>query len=134
VMELVDGIPLDKILRDRGRLAPADAVAIARQAAEGLSAAHRAGIVHRDIKPSNLIIDGRGHCKLVDFGIARVQAGGPQLTNAAALMGTPGYMAPEQAMGKPVDHRADIYALGLTLFEMLCGRPPFEAEDAISLV
>jgi TolB-like protein/predicted Ser/Thr protein kinase len=135
VMELVDGVPLDKILRDRGRLPAADAVRLARQAAEGLAAAHRAGIVHRDIKPSNLIIDPRGAVKLVDFGIARVQAGsGPQLTNAAALMGTPGYMAPEQAMGRPVDHRADIYALGLTLFEMLAGRAPFEADDAISLV
>ncbi|HZS35746.1 MAG TPA: serine/threonine-protein kinase [Polyangia bacterium] len=136
VMELIDGTPLDKIIRDRGRLAPADAVNLARQAAEGLAAAHRAGIVHRDVKPSNLIVDGRGGVKLVDFGIARVrEGGGAQLTNAAALMGTPGYMAPEQAAGgKPVDHRADIYALGLTLYEMLAGHPPFQADDPISLV
>jgi serine/threonine-protein kinase len=138
VMELIEGTPLDKIIRDRGALRPADAVALARQAAEGLQAAHRAGIVHRDVKPSNLIVDGSGHVKLVDFGIARVSEGGAQLaqlTGAAALMGTPGYMAPEQAKGgTPVDHRADIYALGLTLFEMLAGHPPFMADDAISLV
>jgi serine/threonine-protein kinase len=126
VMELIDGTPLDKLVRARGRLMPADAVRVIRQAAEGLAAAHRAGIVHRDVKPSNLIVDGRGAVKLVDFGIARA--------GAAALMGTPGYMAPEQASGKPVDHRADIYALGLTLFEVLAGEPPFKASDPITLV
>ncbi len=134
VMELIDGTPLDKIVRDRGRLAPIEAIRIITQAAEGLAAAHRAGIVHRDVKPSNLIVDGRGTVKLVDFGIARVATGGTALTGAAALMGTPGYMAPEQAAGKQVDHRADIYALGLTLFELLAGQPPYEAADPISLV
>ena len=134
VMELIDGTPLDKIVRDRGRLAPIEAIRIITQAAEGLAAEHRAGIVHRDVKPSNLIVDGRGTVKLVDFGIARVATGGTALTGAAALMGTPGYMAPEQAAGKQVDHRADIYALGLTLFELLAGQPPYEAADPISLV
>jgi serine/threonine protein kinase len=135
VMELIDGTPLDKIVRDKGRLPPMEAIRIIRQAAEGLSAAHRAGIVHRDVKPSNLIVDGRGTVKLVDFGIARVATGaGQALTGAAALMGTPGYMAPEQAAGRPVDHRADIYALGLTLFELLSGEPPYSAADPISLV
>src|SRR5439155_8569480 len=90
-------------------------------------------VVHRDVKPSNLIVDGRGHVKLVDFGIARMDAGA-KLTNAAALMGTPGYMAPEQAMGKKVDARADIYALGMTLFELLAGGPAFVADDPIALV
>ena len=134
VMELVDGTPLDEVIRQRGRLPPRDAVRFARQAAEGLQAAHAAGIIHRDVKPSNVIVDARGLAKLVDFGIARVVTGGPALTQPAALMGTPGYMAPEQAMGQPVDHRADIYALGLTLHEMLAGRPPFEAADALSLM
>jgi eukaryotic-like serine/threonine-protein kinase len=134
VMELIDGTPLDEIERQRGALPPLDAVKLAKQAAAGLAAAHRAGIVHRDVKPSNLIVDGRGHLKLVDFGIARVSEGGAQLTNAAALMGTPGYMAPEQASGNKVDHRADIYALGMTLFELLAGRPAFVADDPIALV
>ncbi|HEX8950719.1 MAG TPA: serine/threonine-protein kinase, partial [Polyangia bacterium] len=99
----------------------------------GLAAAHRASIVHRDVKPSNLIVDGRGHLKLVDFGIARMESGA-QLTNAAALMGTPGYMAPEQASGKKVDARADIYALGMTMFELLAGGPAFTSDDPIALV
>ena len=133
VMELVEGTPLDVLLAQRGRLTPTEAIGIARHAALGLGAAHRAGIIHRDVKPSNLIVDARGGVKLVDFGIARAQAGA-QLTNAAALMGTPGYMAPEQAQGRTVDHRADIYALGLTLFEMLDGAPPFAADDPIALV
>lgn len=134
VMELIEGTPLDAIVRERGRLQPIEAIRLIRQAAQGLAAAHRAGIVHRDVKPSNLIVDGRGQLKLVDFGIARVQTSGQALTGAAALMGTPGYMAPEQAAGRPIDHRADIYALGLTLFELLSGQPPYSAPDPISLV
>jgi serine/threonine-protein kinase len=134
VMELIEGRPLDKIVRAEGRLDAARAIGYARQAADGLAAAHRVGIVHRDVKPSNLIVDARGVVKIVDFGIARVATGGTALTGAAALMGTPGYMAPEQAQGKPVDGRADIYALGLTLFEMLSGQAPYQAEDPISLV
>src|SRR5215813_6538272 len=104
VMELIDGTPLDQIVRERGRLLPLEVIRLIKQAAEGLATAHRAGIVHRDVKPSNLIVDGRGVVKLVDFGIARVAEANVQLTAASALMGTPGYMAPEQAQGKPVDH------------------------------
>jgi serine/threonine protein kinase/TolB-like protein len=133
VMELIDGTPLDAIVQQRGKLPPLEAVRLGRQAAAGLAAAHRAGIVHRDVKPSNLIVDGAGNVKLVDFGIARMDAGS-KLTNAAALMGTPGYMAPEQASGKKVDQRADIYALGMTLFELLAGGPAFTSDDPIALV
>jgi len=107
VMELVQGTSLDKVMRERGRLPPTEAVRLARQAAEGLGVAHRAGIVHRDVKPSNLVVDANGHVKIVDFGIARIQDAGQQLTNVAMLMGTPGYMAPEQAMGRTVDQRAE---------------------------
>ena len=133
VMELIDGTPLDELVRTRGKLPPLEVARMGKQAAAGLAAAHRAGIIHRDVKPSNLIVDARGHVKLVDFGIARMESGS-QLTNAAALMGTPGYMAPEQAMGKKVDARADIYALGMTLFEMCAGGPAFTADDPIALV
>ena len=134
VMELIDGKSLDRLVRERGPIPPTEAVALIRQAADGLGAAHKVGIIHRDVKPSNLVVDENGVVKLVDFGIARVTQAGTALTGAAALMGTPGYMAPEQAAGKSVDHRADIYALGLTLYEVLAGRPPYEGEDAISLV
>ena len=133
VMELIDGTPLDEIVRTRGKLPPLEVVRLGKQAAAGLAAAHRASIVHRDVKPSNLIVDGRGHVKLVDFGIARMETGA-QLTNAAALMGTPGYMAPEQASGKKVDARADVYALGMTLFELCAGGPAFTSDDPIALV
>jgi len=134
VMELIDGKSLDRLVRERGPIPPAEALALIRQAADGLGAAHKVGIIHRDVKPSNLVVDAQGVVKLVDFGIARVTQAGAALTGAAALMGTPGYMAPEQAAGRSVDHRADIYALGLTLYEVLAGRPPYEGEDAISLV
>ena len=87
--ELIDGTPLDQIVRDKGRLLPLEVIRLIRQAAEGLAAAHRAGIVHRDVKPSNLIVDGRGVVKIVDFGIARVSEAAVQLTAASALMGTP---------------------------------------------
>jgi serine/threonine-protein kinase len=134
VMELIDGTPLDELVRARGRLPAVEVARLGKQAAAGLAAAHRAGIVHRDVKPSNLIVDGSGRLKLVDFGIARVSDASAQLTNAASWMGTPGYMAPEQAAGKSADARADVYALGMTLFELLAGRPAFVADDPIALV
>lgn len=135
VMEMVDGTPLDHVVRQRGRLPPAEVACILRQAAAGLDAAHAAGVVHRDVKPSNLILDRGGTVKLLDFGVARVLGGSAsaQLTAPASLMGTPSYMAPEQAGGRPVDQRADIYALGLTAFELLAGDPAFHAEDLIAL-
>jgi TolB-like protein/tRNA A-37 threonylcarbamoyl transferase component Bud32 len=134
VMELVEGTALDELLRRHGRFDVSTAIGFIRQAALGLGAAHRVGIIHRDIKPSNLIVDLQGTLKLVDFGIARLSSGGAQLTAAASLMGTPGYMAPEQASGGQVDGRADLYALGLTLYELLAGEPPFVADDPIALV
>ncbi len=134
VMELVDGRALDKVLAEDGRLPPLAAVAVIRQAAEGLAVAHKQGIVHRDIKPANLILLADKKVKIVDFGIARITQGNAQLTGAASLMGTPGYMAPEQATGGQVDQRADVYALGMTLFELLAGRPPYIADDVLRLV
>lgn len=134
VMELVDGRSLDRVLAEEGRLPPLVAVKLIRQAAEGLAVAHKQGIIHRDVKPANLIVLADQKVKIVDFGIARITQGNAQLTGAASLMGTPGYMAPEQATGGKVDQRADIYALGMTLFELLAGRPPYIADDVLRLV
>jgi TolB-like protein/Tfp pilus assembly protein PilF len=108
------------------------AVSIARQMAEGLGEAHRLGVVHRDLKPSNIMIDKDGNAKIMDFGIARSLAGAGT-TAEGAILGTPEYMSPEQVEGKPADVRADVYALGVILFEMVTGRPPFEGETAFSI-
>jgi hypothetical protein len=132
-MELIRGETLSERIA-RGPLAPNDALEIIRAAALGLRAAHAQGYTHRDVKPSNLMIDGAGHVKLLDFGLVvrSARAAGDDLA-ATTMAGTPLYMAPEQARGEPVDHRADIYALGATLYQLVAGRPPFAGADAASL-
>ncbi|HEX4422568.1 MAG TPA: protein kinase [Kofleriaceae bacterium] len=122
-----------------GPLAVDDALAIIRSAALGLREAQRSGITHRDIKPSNLMIDGHGIVKVLDFGLAASAPGALGLAETGpvaqtSMAGTPLYMAPEQARGEPVDCRADIYALGATLFHLVAGRPPFEAETLGALL
>jgi serine/threonine-protein kinase len=130
VMELVAGRNVSAMLAD-GPLPLAAAVSIAAQVCDGLAAAHEAGIVHRDIKPSNLILTPTGVVKICDFGIARLPyAGQNTLTGARTLLGTTGYMAPEQITGAPVDARADLYSLGCTLYALLTGSPPFAGEPA----
>ena len=129
-MEYVDGEPLSRILEREGALPPARAVEIARQVAEGVSAAHELGIVHRDLKPGNILIaqDRRGGdlVKVVDFGIARAPADEQQnLTRTGIIIGTPEYMSPEQLIGDPVDGRSDIYSLGCILYQMLTGEQAF---------
>jgi eukaryotic-like serine/threonine-protein kinase len=108
-----------------GPLPVADAISCAIQIAEGLSLAHGWGIVHRDIKPANLVFADDGTLKILDFGIAKV--GGEKLTRTGLVLGTLAYMSPEQASGGTVDHRTDLWALGVVLHEMLAGRPPFAA-------
>ncbi|MGB6681421.1 MAG: protein kinase, partial [Candidatus Bathyarchaeia archaeon] len=104
----------------------------AEQICEGLSEAHRLGVVHRDLKPGNIMIDKQGNARIMDFGIARsLKAKG--ITRAGAMIGTPEYISPEQVEGKEVDHRADIYSLGVILYEMVTGRVPFEGETALSV-
>jgi serine/threonine-protein kinase len=136
-MELLQGASLSRVVASEGPLGPARAVHIARKVAEALGAAHQAGIIHRDLKPDNIHIgasdSGRGIIKVLDFGLAKI-AGSSNLTRAGMVFGTPHYMSPEQASGEPVDHRADIYALGVVLFEMLAGRVPFESDTYMGVL
>lgn len=134
--EAIDGLDLSRTARLIGPMSVADACIIAREAALGLSYAHSEGIVHRDIKPSNLMLDVDGKVKILDFGLALMNLwdeGMAELTNVGQLMGTLDYMAPEQAeRSGAVDYRADIYALGATLFRLLVGRPPLAATPKMS--
>jgi hypothetical protein len=140
VMELLEGVDLSEHLTRRGRLPPGEALDITRQVLESLSEAHAVGIVHRDLKPANVFLarvpGGRSVVKVMDFGIAGIEqsSAGTKLTMTGAVMGTPAYMSPEQAQGKLVDARSDLYSLGVMLFEMLTGKPPFEADSAVSLL
>jgi serine/threonine-protein kinase len=138
MMEFQSGKPLAEIL-DRGALPPSRAVGIARQVLAGVAAAHASGIVHRDLKPDNIMllkgVDG-DFVKILDFGLAKMVQGtnGTQLTNTGFALGTPGYMAPEQADGKDVDERTDIYAVGVLLYHMVVGQKPFIAESPIAVM
>ena len=122
-MEYVDGEDLRSLLRRIGRLPPDKALEIARKLCAGLAAAHDKGVLHRDLKPANVMIDGRGHVLITDFGLAALAG---QLDGAQLRDGTPAYMAPEQLAGKEVSVRSDIYALGLVLHEMFTGKRAFE--------
>jgi serine/threonine-protein kinase len=128
VMELVEGKTLRRMLDERGRLPVRDAVDISSQVADALEHAHRQGLVHRDIKPANVLVQPDGRAKVTDFGIAKA-AGGDDLTRTGTVVGTARYLAPEQVNGNPVDGRADVYALGLILYEMLAGRAPFSGDN-----
>lgn len=103
------------------------------QIGSALEYAHTRGVVHRDVKPSNVLIDEGGRYLLTDFGIAKVLIGSAQFTVAGAAVGTPTYMSPEQALGRPVDGRSDIYSLGIILYQMMAGRPPFQAKRPVAL-
>jgi tetratricopeptide (TPR) repeat protein len=134
-MPFVPGTDLAHLLKAQGRLPVPRALALARQIVSGLRAAHEAGIVHRDLKPANILIDDAEKAILTDFGIARSIEAGTLATATGAVIGTLAYMAPEQAMGKPVDQRADIYAFGLIVSEMLVEkRGPIQGETALALL
>ena len=128
VMELVPGQTLRERLDDPTPIDPWQAAGLAAQVAEALDAAHRAGLVHRDVKPANVLLAGDGRIKVADFGIAKAVAEA-DLTQPGLMVGTAKYVAPEQVEGKPVDARTDIYSLGIVLYEMLCGRPPYVADS-----
>jgi tetratricopeptide (TPR) repeat protein/tRNA A-37 threonylcarbamoyl transferase component Bud32 len=129
-MEHVAGEDLATLLRREPKLELPRALALARQIASGLAAAHRAGIVHRDLKPANVMVDGSGHALLLDFGIARSTSAASLHTLPGSLLGTLEYMAPEQARGEPADERADVYAFGLILYELIAGGRPMSSTDA----
>ncbi len=127
VMELVEGETLQARLRARGPLSLAETLGLLGQVAAALDHAHSNGVVHRDVKPANVMIEPSGHVKVMDFGIAKVEAGA-NLTSTGLILGTPYYMSPEQARGEKVDGRSDLFSLGCVLYECLAGRRPFEAE------
>ena len=134
-MEYVEGTSLQQILRADGRMEPRRASRIVLQAAAGLAAAHEQGVVHRDIKPANILIDRRGLVKIADFGLALLTgAAASRLTASGMFMGTPGYLSPEQCLDADVDHRTDIYSLGVTFYEMLTGSIPFSADSPLALI
>ena len=145
VMELVDGRSLSDVLVERGPLPAHEATTIAAQVAAALHYAHEAGIVHRDVKPANILMCPDGRVKVADFGIAKAALDGAfsgsatesahdwDLTGTGMVVGTAKYLSPEQFEGKPVDRRSDVYALGVVLYEMLCGRPPFSGGSDMAI-
>lgn len=130
-MEYIDGESLDSLLRRIGQLPEAKAAQLAQEICAGLAAIHARSVLHRDLKPANVMIDGQGHARLTDFGLA---AAGGHVTGREAYAGTPGYMAPEALRGEPYTLRSDIYALGLLLFELFSGQPAYEGESLETLL
>jgi serine/threonine protein kinase len=138
VMDYLEGLTLSRLVRQRGYLHPSRVMPIVRQIAEALSEAHKQGIVHRDLKPENIVLQetdsGEDYVKILDFGIAESPADAPRLEKPKTVAGSPAYMSPEQCQGFELDHRSDIYSLGIVVFEMLTGVRPFHAEEHVSLM
>lgn len=141
-MQLVDGQPLDRLIPQDG-LPIEQIVEIGSALADALSAAHEKGIVHRDLKPANVMVSHQGRVKVLDFGLAKDIRGSnlgdatmtsASHTQAGVVMGTPAYMSPEQTTGRPVDHRTDIFSLGVMLHEMATGRRPFDGTSSAELI
>jgi serine/threonine-protein kinase len=131
VMELIEGKPLSTVIRERAPLPAEEVTEILYQAAIALQAAHNAGVVHRDVKPANIVVDDDGYARLTDFGISRALSGA-SLTQTGEVLGTPHYLAPEQAQGKPAGPASDVYALAVVGYEMLTGERPFSGESMVA--
>lgn len=134
VMPLLRGEALDTRLQSGTWPSLTEACRLTREVAAGLAAAHATGVVHRDVKPSNVWLDETGRARLIDFGLARQARGGDVLTRAGVVLGTPAYMAPEQAAGGPVDHRADLFSLGVLLYELTTRRRPFVGDSVLAVL
>ncbi len=133
VMELIEGPNLDKYLRAKKVLCPREALDLCRQILMGLAHAHQQGKVHRDMKPANIMLTKEGQAVILDFGLVR-GSGAQNLTKVGMVLGTPRYISPEQVVGKPTDHRCDLYSVGIILFEMLVGEAPFQGEDFLAIL
>ena len=133
VMEFIEGRTLGDIIRAEGPMPPERAAEIAADTAGGLAFAHRSGVVHRDVKPGNVLINPSGQVKVADFGIALAANTDNELTQAGSVMGTATYFSPEQAQGHRVDGRSDVYSLGIVLYEMLVGKPPFAGDNPLAI-
>jgi len=131
-MEYVSGEDLKSFIRRSGKLDIPKAISIAKEVCEGLAEAHRLGVVHRDLKSNNIMIDREGNAHIMDFGIARIMSAS-ELTEEGAIIGTPDYMSPEQVDGKEADQRADLYSLGVIIYEMVTDRVPFKGDSAMSV-
>jgi serine/threonine protein kinase len=144
VMDLVEGKPLSDLIKERGRLAPKQALEITSQILAALNHAHAKHMIHRDIKPGNIMVveqsDGSLLVKVVDFGLAKIVGSSEgmsqslSLTKTGEMLGSPHYMSPEQCTGEPLDERSDIYSTGCVLYEMLSGRPPFDADNMLKVL
>ena len=132
-MEYVEGLTVRELLDVRGKLGVEPALAIGIQLAESLVVAHEMGVIHRDIKPQNLLLDDAGVLKVMDFGVARLIESTATHTQDGMIVGTPMYMSPEQLTGEPIDARADLYAVGVVLFEILTGELPLSSPTVMGL-